>query len=236
MKKLVLACGILVSVVSVSLGAMSQEEWDRARHNCIENKDKNACQALIDNEWVSVEQCNVSNCTRMGTLYVRAGRYRESIPYLEKAITLGDDRAYGLLGMAYGNLQDYYNAKKYDEIMCNKGLGNFISNHFLILNGYSEENILHYMLLAQAESCVRLGKMYNLGEGVRQDYHKAAELLKKACDMNLSDGCFFLGYLYYEGKGVRKNLYTAKQYYGKSCDLGNQMGCFLYEKHNKVEH
>lgn len=229
MKKLVLACGILAGVVSVSMGAMSEEEMKRAAINCV-NNDKNACQALIDNveKSVSVEQCNVSNCAPVGTLYIVAGRYREAIPYLEKAITLGDNRAYGLLGLVYDKLQDYYNAKKYNEIGCSKDFGNLIPGYLLLI---TKENIL----LARAESCERLGRMYELGKGVVQDYHKAAELYKKACDMKSSGGCLLLGYLYYAGKGVRQNISTAKQYYGKTCDLGNQMGCLLYEKHNKVE-
>lgn len=89
MRNIALACGILVSVVSVSLGAMSKEEWDRASYNCLYNEDKNACQALINRGLASVERCNKDSCAFVGAVYGAAGRYREAIPYFEKAIALG---------------------------------------------------------------------------------------------------------------------------------------------------
>lgn len=206
MKKLVLVFGILVGVVSVSIGAMSDEEWQRARHNCIENDDKSACQALIDNGLVSVEQCDKS-CLLAGTVYCIAERYKEAIPYFEKTIALGDNDGYGLLGMVYSDLQDYYNAKKYYEIGCNKG---------------------------NTTSCYHLGLMYANGKVARQDYYKAAELYKKACDMKLGIACNNLGVLYGKGQGVKQNLSTAKQYYGKACDLGHQLGCDNYRQYNSA--
>ena len=211
MKKLVLIFGILVGVVSVSLGAMSEEEWNRARHNCYENSDKSACQALIDNGLVSVEWCDKNTCFNVGGIYLFAGRYREAIPYYEKAIALGDNGGYGLLGGAYYRLADNFNAKKYYEIGCNNGNGD----------------------ISQSEPCYNLGLMYHNGKGVRQDYAKAAELWKKACDMKYGDACNNLGYLYGNGLGVRQNLSIAKQYYGKACDLGNQTGCDNYKMLNE---
>lgn len=46
LKRLTLALGILMCVVSIGMGAMNNDEWERARHNCFENADKSACQAL----------------------------------------------------------------------------------------------------------------------------------------------------------------------------------------------
>ncbi|ETD23924.1 tetratricopeptide repeat protein [Helicobacter macacae] len=205
MKKLALVCGILASVVSVSMGAMSYEELERARHNCF-NNDKSACQALINDGLPSVEQCDKDTCTSVGTVYLFAERYREAIPYFEKAIALGDNRGYAALGQNYAELQDYYNAKKYYEIACNKGVSE-----------------------VQGESCYNLGVMYANGKGVRQDYYKAHEFYKKACDMKNGHACNNLGVLYAKGQGVRQNLSTTKQYYGKACDLGDQLGCDNYK-------
>lgn len=194
------------------MGAMSNDEWEKARYNCFENEDKSACQALINSGLKSVEQCdNKEVCVSAGNIYAKAERYREAIPYYEKAIALGDNGGYGLLAIVYHKLQDYYNAKKYSEIACNKGNGD----------------------LAQSESCYNLGVMYKNGEGVRQDYHKAHELYKKACDLKYGSACNNLGYLYGRGLGVRQNLSTAKQYYGKACDLGEQVGCNNYKKLNE---
>ena len=211
MRKLVLACGILVGVVSVSMGAMSEEEWQRAGYNCIKNKDKSACQALINDGLVSVEQCHIGNgkgnCGGVGLIYYQVGRYREAIPYLKKAIALGNNSVYVFLGIAYYELQDYYNAKKSIETSCNNGNGD----------------------LAQSEPCYNLGQMYYEGKGVSQDYYKAHELYKKACDMKYGAACNNLGWLYSSGLGVKQNRSTAKQYYGKACDLGEQLGCDNYK-------
>lgn len=207
MRKLVLVCAILASVVSVSMGAMSYDEWQRAEHNCRENQDKNSCQALINHGLVSVEQCYIEkgegNCVFVGAVYFAAERYREAIPYFEKAIALGDNvRGYGMLGAIYYKLQDYYNAKKYFEIACDKGDG---------------------------ISCCSLGLMYYEGEVVRQDYYRAHELYKKACDMKYGRACNNLGVLYAKGLGVRQNRSTAEQYFKKACDLGDQRACSAIE-------
>lgn len=222
MRKLMLACGILASVVSVSMGAMSQEEWDRNYYDCIEvsrgtplvesKSNKNACQALINHSiemgWGSLERCIKDNCEMIGKLYFLVERYREAIPYLEKAIALGDTTACVTLGNTYFQIEDHYNANKYYKIGCEKVDAN------------------------QAISCHNLGTSYAKGQGVLQDYHKAVELLKKACDMKFGTSCGALGSMYEGGKGVRQNLSTAKHYSGKACDLGSQTGCDNYRKLN----
>ena len=187
----------------------SDEEWDKARYECFDNNDKNACRALIDDGLASVDQCTeetgTNNCIFVGRIYDRAGHYREAIPYFEKAITLGNNYAYELLGLTYIALNDYFNTKKYFEIGCNK---------------------VSYL---QSRFCYNLGVMYVEGQGVRQDYHKARELYKKACDMKYASACNNLGFLYDNGQGVRQNRSIAKQYYGKACDLGQQVGCDNYK-------
>lgn len=222
MRNIALACGILVGVVSVGTGAMSQEEWDRNYADCIEvslgtflkesKSNKNACQALINHSiemgWGSLEQCNKDNCALIGGFYYFAGRYREAIPYYEKAIALGNTLAYEPLGDTYSQIEDYYNSVKYYKIGCEK------------------------VNVNQVISCHNLGVSYDSGQGVRQDYHKAIELYKKACDMKYGKSCSALGSMYEEGEGVRQNLSTAKQYFGKACDLGSQNGCDNYRKLN----
>lgn len=208
LKRLTFALGILMGVVNIGMGAMSNDEWNRAKYNCAEN-DKSACQAIIDNGLPSVGQCDKESCGPIGAVYYKAERYKEAIPYFEKAIALGDNKRYPmfLLARSYDKLQDYYNAKKYYEIGCSKG---------------NED-------LSQADNCYNLGLMYNEGQGVRQDYYKAAELYKKACDMKYGAACNNLGLLYAKGQGVKQNHSTAKHYFGKACDLGEQVGCNNYK-------
>ncbi|MGX3044632.1 tetratricopeptide repeat protein [Helicobacter sp. T3_23-1056] len=212
MKKAIFVCGILAGLVSVGYSAMSDDERTRAKHNCFDNDDKSACQALIDNDLYSVEQCDEYTCGFAGMVYMQAGLHKGSIPYFEKLIALGDNDAYHLLGFAYDRLNDYFNAKKYYEISCNTGNAT----------------------LGQKDSCFGLGYMYHTGKGVRQDYHKARELWKKACDMKNAMACNNLGALYGEGLGVKQNLTIAKQYYGKACDLGDQTGCDNYKNYNEA--
>ncbi|WP_236848418.1 tetratricopeptide repeat protein [Campylobacter lanienae] len=59
------------------------------------------------------------------------------------------------------------------------------------------------------DACFSLGKLYYTGEGVKQNYQKAAELSKKACDGRNPYGCGILGALYAEGKGVKQNYQKA---------------------------
>ena len=195
MKKLVLIAGILASALSVGMGAMSENELVRAAGNCFENHDKSACQALVDFGLPSVEGCN-DDCGEIGLVYARVGNLERAKSYFEKAFTLGDNNASFYLGFIYDKLNDYVNAKKHYEIACNEAS----------------------ITKAQAESCYALAKMYIAG-GVRQDFPKAKELLKKACDMELRVACAFLRKI--NGNGQR----FAKEYLGKECDLGDQKSC-----------
>ena len=224
MRNIALACGILVSVVSVSLGTMSKEELEKTAYDCylranlgadINETDflvkkrefgKNACQALIDNGLPSVEQCD-KECSELGFIYYIAEHYIKAVSYYKKAITLGDESAYLNLANVYGELGDIFNSNKYNKIGCNKGV---------------------------AGCCFNLAQDYIEGKNIIQNYHKAAELYKKACDMKYGGACNNLGVLYQRGKGVRQNPSTAKQYYGKACDFGDQTGCDNYKGlHNR---
>lgn len=66
LKRLIFALEILMGVVSIGMGAMSNDEWEKARHNCFENEDKSACEALIDNGLPSVEKCDKDTCSFVG--------------------------------------------------------------------------------------------------------------------------------------------------------------------------
>ena len=166
MKKLALVCGILASVVGVSLGKMSSDEQKKTIYNCLSNNNKSACNALINSGLESVEECDKKTCSFAGAVYYQARRYKEAIPYYEKLIALGDNREYAMLAEIYHKLQDDHNASKYYEIDCNEG------------NTYT-----------QAESCNNIGLRYYKGEGVQKDYEKAFEFYKKACDMGYQKGC-----------------------------------------------
>ena len=75
------------------------------------------------------------------------------------------------------------------------------------------------------ESCSDIGFLYLQGEGVKQDYQKAAELFKKACDGSSRSDCFILANLYRDGKGVEQNYQKAAKLYQKSCNNGEMYSC-----------
>lgn len=207
-KKSLLAFGILVGVLSVGFSAMSYDEFDKIYKGCM-GGSKAECQALIYNGLPSAEQCDKDICGIIGSIYSLVGHHKEAIPYFEKAIALGNSRVYILLGNAYYETQDFFNAKKYFEIGCNNSVD------------------------AKLGFCYNLAVMYYEGKGVRQDYHKAKELYDKSCKLKHARACFNLGVLHNNGQGVKQNLSTAKQYFGKACDFGEQIGCDNYRELNE---
>ena len=214
MKKLALIFCILTSFVSVVFAQMSDKEWNQNKSDCFLNSNSIACQALIDNGLPSVAQCDKSNCNSIGGVYENAGHTQEAIKYYEKAIALGDYYATHSLGILYDKEGNFADSFKYESMACEK-----IPAKDKGLKG---------------EACYNLALKYKFGKGVRQDYFKAVQYYKKACDLGSASGCNNLGYNYDKGLGVKQNESTAKQYYGKACDLGHQMGCDNYRILNEA--
>ena len=69
-----------------------------------------------------------------------------------------------------------------------------------------------------AEAQVALGAMYNLGEGVRQDYTKAAHWFEKAANQGNADTQYNLGLMYYKGLGVRHDYSKTVKWYTKAAN------------------
>lgn len=201
---------------------------------CLDAKDKEECQALIEAGVLPrVQTCVVScqsigednncykSCNNAGRIHLIAGDYPKSLSYVKKSIELGNFYPYDWLGdMHYksGNME----ALQILEKSC---------------NDKKDKEI-------QARACLRLGSVYikgrgifGAGKGIYQNYKRAYEYFKKSCDIGAEyyspNGCYYLGYLYKEGKGTRPNNYLAKEYYGKACDMGNQPACIVY-KINKI--
>lgn len=208
---------ILASLISVIFAQMSDKEWNQNKSDCILNQNSIACQAIIDNGLLSVAQCDKSNCDSIGIIYEYAGHTQEAIEYCKKAIALGDYYATHSLGILYYKLENFADSFKYESMACEK-----------IPTKTSENKVM------KGEACYNLGNSYNFGKGTRQDYFKASQFYKKACDLGNASGCNNLGYLYRNGQGVKQNKSTAKHYYGKTCDLGEQLGCDNYKKLNEI--
>jgi len=72
-----------------------------------------------------------------------------------------------------------------------------------------------------AEAMVLLGRCYELGLGISQDYQEAARWYAKAADKANARGMVALGILYDYGKGVPKDKRKAFGLYSKAASLGD---------------
>lgn len=179
MGKLVLAFGILASVVSVSMGAMSKEEWHR--HNCFKNNDKSSCQRaglLIGNmtnndidEWMM----NAHSCINKEDKNACKVVFDKIQKDYGTQYCSDSGKFCSLVASIYYTTGDFFNANKYFEILCNK--------------------------LNESESCLALGISYVLGQGVRQNLSIAKQYFGKACDLGNQMGCD--NYRQYNSAGVR---------------------------------
>lgn len=84
-----------------------------------------------------------------------------------------------------------------------------------------------------ADAQLKLGLMYALGKGMRQDYAQALHWLELAAKQGHASAQFNLGVMYAKGEGVRQDLSKAKDLFGRACDDGNQNGCDAYRKLNE---
>ncbi len=86
----------------------------------------------------------------------------------------------------------------------------------------------------EAKSCSIIGNMYFKGDGVKQDFAKAAKPLERACYYGEIRSCTLLGLLYERGDGIAQNINKATVIYQKACNSGDPLGCNnlakLYEK------
>jgi len=69
-----------------------------------------------------------------------------------------------------------------------------------------------------------LGRMYEFGQGVGQDYAKALALFQAAAQQGVSQAWVDLGVMYALGRGVQKDDAHATDCYRKAAELGNQFG------------
>ena len=64
-----------------------------------------------------------------------------------------------------------------------------------------------------AEAQLKLGIMYNKGEGVPQDYAKSLQWYRKAAEQGDAEAQSNLGLMYYDGKGVPQDYAQAHMWY-----------------------
>lgn len=79
----------------------------------------------------------------------------------------------------------------------------------------------------------RVGYMYYVGQGVRQDFAQAKAWYIQAANQGHASAMYNLGLMYATGEGVRQSDEAAKEWYGRACDNGMQQGCNMYRQYNQ---
>ncbi len=72
-----------------------------------------------------------------------------------------------------------------------------------------------------ADASNSLGLMFESGEGVARDLHRALQLYTEAARQGSADGAYNLGCLYEHGRGVKLNLAQAAQHFRVAESLGH---------------
>jgi TPR repeat protein len=81
-----------------------------------------------------------------------------------------------------------------------------------------------------AISMANLGKLYQYGQGVAQDYVKARDWYEKAAANGYANAMSSLGWLYQNGQGVAQDYAKARELYEKAADQGNARAMAYLEK------
>ena len=85
-----------------------------------------------------------------------------------------------------------------------------------------------------ASAQYNLGMMYEKGQGVIQNYVKAAKFYQKAANQGDTSAQNKLGFMYVKGQGVKQSNVKAKELFRKACDGGSEWGCKAYAILNKI--
>ncbi len=72
-----------------------------------------------------------------------------------------------------------------------------------------------------AQAQYRLGEMYDLGQGVTQDYKLAAQWYRRAAQQGHAQAQFALAEMYKNGDGVAKDMKEAVRWYQRAAKQGN---------------
>ncbi len=72
-----------------------------------------------------------------------------------------------------------------------------------------------------AQNQFKLGMMYNIGQGVAQDYNEAVNWFSLAADQGLAEAQYFLGLMYANGNGVSQDNNEAIKWFLLAAEQGN---------------
>ncbi|MBO4633243.1 MAG: sel1 repeat family protein, partial [Lentisphaeria bacterium] len=90
-----------------------------------------------------------------------------------------------------------------------------------------QDNIRAFQLMSRAaeaghvKALIRMGQMYQRGEGVRQDFRKALACYRRAAEKKDPEGMFLTGCMFYNGEGVSPDYMEAYRWFLQAAEKGN---------------
>lgn len=75
------------------------------------------------------------------------------------------------------------------------------------------------------QRCRQLGDMYANGNGVRQDYARAAALYERVCEAGVAETCYTLARIYERVPGFESEAKRVSDLYERACTAGSANGC-----------
>lgn len=90
---------------------------------------------------------------------------------------------------------------------------------------YNRAYELYQKIPDNTSAQVRIGYMYEAGQGVNQDYAEAFRWYRRAAEQGEAIGQNNLGNMYSDGKGVTKDYAESAKWFKKSADQGCAIGC-----------
>ena len=85
----------------------------------------------------------------------------------------------------------------------------------------AEKTIQERAEAGDADAQAQLGHLYEIGDGVPQDFAGAAKWYRKAAEQGFAKAQHNLGFMYENGKGVERDEFTAAKWYRKAAEQGD---------------
>lgn len=123
------------------------------------------------------------------------------IEYINKAVEQGWPEALVLMGRFYGHGYDGIIASDEEKAM------------ELYQKAFTQDN---------STAMLEIGKCYQYGHGVEQDYGEALRFYKMAALQNNTEAMRMIGYCYQDGDGVEKSEQKTKYWFTLAADLGDK--------------
>jgi len=112
------------------------------------------------------------------------------------------------------------------KVEVNKGIEAFDNGNYEA----AFDDLHDLAILDNAEAQFKLAVMYDMGEGVKQDYKQAVYWYTKAAEQEHSESQFNLAIMYYKGLGVKQDYSQAFYWYKKAAEQGHS-----YAQYNLAE-